>query len=133
MFSGIRLTWLLWAFSFMLLLMACQKEPGRGGLASIRGKVFSYDATTLGAIVDSGYLAGVRVYIAYGDHNWVDDDVRTGINGEYSFDWLRKGTYKIWVVNDCATCPGLQAIDSLKVEVGNKRETYTVRDLIHVF
>ncbi|MBK6892990.1 MAG: hypothetical protein IPH00_07610 [Flavobacteriales bacterium] len=34
-----------------------------------------------------------RVYIVYGDHEFQDDDVRTGPDGQFAFRWLRKGTY----------------------------------------
>lgn len=124
------------AFMALLLLLAvsaCKKEPGRGGLATIKGKVFAYDVNQLGDVVDSGYIADQRVFISYGDHTWADDDVRTSYTGEFAFDWLQKGDYTIWVVGDCDTCQLLQTIDKLTVSIDKQKETVEVRDLITYF
>lgn len=114
-------------------LFACKKEPGRGGLSSIRGKVFAYDINQLGDVVDSGYPADQRVFISYGNNTWADDDVRTSYTGEFSFDWLQKGDYTIWVVGECDTCQLLQSIDKLTVSIDKQKETVEVRDLITYF
>ena len=113
----------------LLLFSSCEKEPGDGGLATIKGKVLSYRFDNDGVLVDSGYVGGVRVYISYGDNTWVDDDVRTSYTGEYAFEWLQKGDYTIWVISDCPTCPENQQEDILKVSVDERKETVETRDL----
>lgn len=116
------------------LLFACKKDEGRGGQATITGKVYAYDVNRNGIRVDSGYMAGVRVYISYGNSNAVDDDTRTSFDGTYSFQWLNKGDYKVWVVSDdCIGCPLNQSSDVIQVKVNDKKETVTVRDLIFNF
>lgn len=80
------------------ILLSCKKEPGPGGLASIKGKVFAYDLTNSGDSITSGYLGDLRVYIGRADEDSVSfDDMRTSYNGSYEFNFLRKGKYKIWV------------------------------------
>lgn len=120
--------------AILLFTYSCKKEEGRGGQATIIGKVYAYDVNKNGIRVDSGYIAGVRVYISYGNSNAVDDDTRTSFDGSYSFEWLNKGDYKVWVVSDdCAGCPLNQGSDVANVEVNDKKGTVTVRDLIYSF
>lgn len=118
----------------LFLFNSCKKEEGRGGQATISGKVYAYDVNKNGIRVDSGYIAGVRVYISYGNSNAVDDDTRTSFDGSYSFEWLNKGDYKVWVVSDdCTGCPLNQGSDVVNVKVDDKKGTVTVRDLIYSF
>lgn len=113
----------------LLLFSSCAKEEGTGGLATVKGKVLSYRFDNDGVLVDSGYVGDVRVFISYGDHTWVDDDARTSYTGEYAFEWLQKGEYKIWVISDCPSCPENQQQDVLDVSVSERKETVSVRDL----
>ena len=91
-----------------LLLSACKKEPGEGGKSEIRGHVYEqrYNGC-LPSISDTAYpLMDARVYIIYGDHDFYDDDVRTGPDGLFVFSWLRKGDYRVYAFGECnATCP----------------------------
>jgi hypothetical protein len=115
----------------LLGLQSCKKEEGTGGLATIRGKVFTYDVNLAGDKVDSGYLADLRVFISYGDNAWVDNDVRTSYTGDFAFQWLQKGDYTIWVVNNCDGCPLDNKADTMRVHIDKRRETVTVPDLIY--
>lgn len=90
-----------------LLLSGCKKEPGEGGKSEIRGYVYeqAYNDGTCQPIGTAYPLIEARVYIMYGDHDFYDDDVRTGPDGLFAFSWLRKGDYRIYVVSECtATC-----------------------------
>ena len=93
----------LFIFLAVLVLFACKKDEGRGGQATITGKVYAYDVNRNGIRVDSGYMAGVRVYISYGNSNVVDDDTRTSFDGTYSFQWLNKGDIKRLSDQHCIT------------------------------
>lgn len=86
-----------------LLLSGCKKEPGEGGKSEIRGYVYeqAYNNSTCQASGDPYPLMEARVYIMYGDHEFYDDDVRTGPGGLFAFSWLRKGDYRIYVVSEC--------------------------------
>lgn len=125
------------SFAFMatvaVWVSSCTKIEGAGGLASIKGKVYAYDVNDFGNKLDSGYYGGVRVYISYGENIGVDDDVRTDYNGNYQFNWLQPGDYKIWILSDCDTCNLLQTKDLVNVKIKKRRETVEVRDLIFNF
>lgn len=120
----------LLAVTCACLLSACQKEPGEGGKAEIKGKVYAieWDENT-GQKVDSFYVAEARVYIVYGDHEAYDDDTRTGPDGLYKFSWLRKGEYTVFTYSECPTCPnGTEAVLET-VEIGDRKESVEVPTL----
>lgn len=117
----------------LLLFNACKKQPGDGGLATIHGKVYGYNLNNFGMVTDSGYVAETRVYIAYGNHTWVDDDTRTSYTGEYAFPFLHTGDYKVWVINKCDTCPSEQSVSMLSVTINHPRETVEVPDLVNYY
>ena len=113
-----------------LLLAGCQKEPGVGGKAEIKGKVYAieWDSNT-GQKVDSFYVPEARVYIVYGDHEFYDDDTRTGPDGLYKFSWLRKGDYTVFTYSECPTCPSGTEEVSESVSIGDKKESVEVPTL----
>lgn len=87
-------------------LMACKKEPGFGGRASIQGKVFVYDTNKEQTdTLAEGYLGNINVFISVDGKEGVLDQVDTDMNGNYKIEELRKGTYHLWVYSDCLTCP----------------------------
>ena len=47
-------------------------------------------------------MAEKRVYICYGDNTFPNDDVRTNANGEFIFENLQIGKYKVYVISDQA-------------------------------
>lgn len=95
-----------------LLGAGCKKEPGEGGKSEIRGYVFEREvnSSTCQPTDDAYALPEARVYIMYGDHDFYDDDVRTGPDGLFVFSWLREGDYRIYAISEC--CPNLGGCDS---------------------
>lgn len=85
-------------------LVSCQKEPGKGGLASIGGKIYVRDINAFMQVHDSGYGGGVKVYLSYGDNSWVDQSTVTSETGEYRFQGLQKGDYRVVTYSRCDTC-----------------------------
>jgi hypothetical protein len=80
-----------------LSILGCTKGAGPGGRATIKGKVWATNLTnSLITESDSAYQGNVQVFISYGDNPSVGDDVRTGYDGTYQFDYLRPGNYKLW-------------------------------------
>jgi len=81
-----------------LLLPACNKGEGKGGTGTIQGYVklvhhpdddFTLDSDTLVA-------AKTDVFIVYGDDSFFGDDVETGPDGMYRFEYLNPGTYTVF-------------------------------------
>ena len=85
-----------------LFLSGCKKEPGEGGKSEIRGYVYRQDVAGNGSPIGDPYpYPEARVYIIYGDHDFYDDDIRTGPDGLFVFSWLRKGSYRVYTFSEC--------------------------------
>src|SRR4051812_3161839 len=93
-----KITSLLIVALLLTVLPGCEKPEGKGGKATVKGKVFATDFdNTQRYAISRGYVAGERVYIVYGNTNIVGDDVRTSYDGTYQFKFLTKGHYKVYV------------------------------------
>jgi hypothetical protein len=113
---------------FAMLLVSCKKGPGEGGRATINGKVFAVNYNSAMTVPqDSGYIGGQKVYIIYGDENAVGDNIDTDNNGSFEFQYLRKGTYKVYVFSK--TSPNkLDSAMLQKVEITEKKAIVTLAD-----
>ncbi|MBX7182844.1 MAG: carboxypeptidase-like regulatory domain-containing protein [Bacteroidia bacterium] len=119
-----------WACLIGICLQACKKEAGEGGLASIKGKVYGYDINSYGVLVDSGYVGDYRVSISYGDHAWFDDDTRTSPSGDFVFQGLQKGRYRLTVYSQCDTCAFNQTYSEQWAEISTAKQEVEVPDFV---
>ena len=94
--------------SIIIFLSSCEKTPGEGGRASIIGHVevetrtMLWEPLSLPDSVPWPVLpsADTEVFIVYGDNTGPDDRVFTNPDGDFSFDWLRKGNYTLYVYSE---------------------------------
>jgi len=119
------------------LLASCSKEPGKGGNASIRGKVRLEARILLNNPATAVYTAPAAdwdVYIVYGDGPGPDDRIRSNYDGEFEFNYLREGDYTVYVYSNdtSATAVNLQSPDKVafrqSVTIGDRKEEITLRD-----
>jgi len=83
---------------FIITLSSCVKEAGEGGTSTIVGKVFAYDYNAELTVFRTQYYAPEEdVYIIYGNDSMYSDRTRTNYDGSYRFEYLRPGTYTIFV------------------------------------
>ncbi len=128
---------------FLLLLLplamafsSCTKEPGEGGRGEIQGRVIAQNfPNTVNALPygDPYPFPEHRVYIIYGDGEFHDDDVRTGLDGRFRFSGLRKGSYKIYVISELyrsASEPDGYEIIQRTVEITEKNEVIEIENLL---
>lgn len=105
---------------FTLCIISCTKPAGEGGTSKIKGKIFIRDYNGNFTILNASYY-GIeeRVYIIYGDETFYGDDVRTSYDGGYEFNYLRKGTYKVFAYSKDSTLstPGelFPVIESIEI------------------
>lgn len=132
-----RLGWLRrihWALVLPLittiLVVACEKEPGKGGLASVQGKVYGYDQNAFGIVHDSGYAGGFKVYISYGENDWVDGTETTSPTGDYCFKGLQKGLYRVAVYSRCDTCLFNQVYFEQSAEITETKQKAVLPDFV---
>lgn len=120
---------------FLLLaavfLAACEKEPGEGGLATIQGKIWGRDLDNDGFVKTEGYLGGERVYIGVADGSRTDyfETARSSYDGTYTFPFLRKGDYRVWVFSRCDTCALEDTVRLQTVTIRERKETVTLPDM----
>jgi hypothetical protein len=96
--------YLLYLFLSLFLLSSCNKDEGLGGSSSLEGYVYeikhgddnySFQADTFPALDQD-------VFIEFGDDLNPGDRIKSGREGYYRFDYLRKGTYTVYALSDFA-------------------------------
>lgn len=84
----------------LLTLSACNKEPGNGGLASVRGRLMKEVRLVLSnpeTAVQTFPAPDEDVWIIYGENISPDDRERTNFDGEFEIRFLRPGDYTLYV------------------------------------
>jgi hypothetical protein len=114
-------------------LFSCSKEEGYGGLATITGKVYGKDFNSSGYLVGEGYIGDVSVYISKSGETAYFDKVDSAYDGSFTFKFLHKGTYDIWVYGDCDTCAWDQTFTKKTITISSSKETVTTEDLVITF
>ncbi len=90
----------------ILFASSCSKSEGKGGAATITGKVMIQDLTSGGALNGSPYNGfNVKVYLIYGNASTYSDSYSTSYDGSYIFTGLKKGTYKVFVYSSIYPVP----------------------------
>lgn len=117
----------------LLMFNSCAKEEGPGGKATITGKlkVLNYNSTFT-TLLDEYYAPGKNVYIMYGDHTFADDNVDTGPDGTFTFEFLREGKYTIYAVSKDKNDPTFTGTISMQttVEITDKKQVLDIGDLV---
>jgi hypothetical protein len=118
---------------FAISFLSCSKEEGYGGLATIKGKVYGKDFNSSGYLVGEGYLGDVSVYISKSGSTNYFDKVDSAYDGSFTFKFLHKGTYDIWVFGDCDTCTWEQTFVKKTIRISSTKQTVTSEDLVVTF
>ena len=111
----LRLTSVITAAAFLILLPACKKEPGLGGKAHIHGHVH-YEA-------NDETIPKATVSIWYGEttaNGDVDDNTTTDAAGKFEFENLQKGNYYLLAIGSDSS--GTVRGGGLAVTINKKSE-----------
>ena len=124
---------LLFGAAFLILIFnSCSKYEGEGGTATIKGVIREQKYNTLGNIIAEYPVGDQDVYIIYGNGNtFYDDDIKTSYDGSFEFRYLKKGLYKIFVYEDCLTCPSGKKEIIVPIEITKNNEIVTL-DTINI-
>ena len=131
--KSIGLTILIMFFAFWLV--GCEKSPGEGGSASIRGKVLVEEHLVPSQIETSYFAKDQKVFLIFGEDTEFDLDTRTSYDGSFKFDYLRTGKYQVFVYSDCSpldsACDnsGTKAI-IMDISINDKDETVDLDTII---
>ena len=118
----------------LFLLQSCAKVEGPGGSSSIVGKVHVNVYDVAGTLINDYDAQDEDVYLIYGGTNsFYDDDVKTSYDGSFEFNYLQKGTYKLFVYQDCNSCAsGKEAVFVNDVEITDSKTTTDIGTIIIV-
>ena len=81
-----------------LLFTACNKGEGKGGTGTIQGyvKLVQHPDDDYQLNADTINAAKTDVFVVYGNDDFYGDDVETGPDGLYRFEYLRPGNYTVF-------------------------------------
>ncbi len=117
---------LLLSLAMLSGFSSCKKAAGEGGTSSITGKVWAEDWNTAFTTKNGEYNAADEdVYIIYGDDLSYGDKTKTNYNGEFSFKYLRKGKYRVYVYSKDKTLTSQSGDVALvkDLEITNNKQT----------
>ena len=125
--------------STLLLLsffvVSCNTEEGEGGKSTVQGKVYkvlhpsnSYSLVNDSLILEADTFPASKedVYIVYGDQPIYGDKMETGYDGFYRFEYLTKGTYKVYAYSSLTSGAKQAVWDTVSVSSG---KTSTCKDI----
>lgn len=101
----------------LFLFVACTPEEGKGGKATITGKIFVKDYNKEGLLKDEYFAGEYAVYIVYGEETLFGDDTKTHSDGSFAFEYLYAGKYTVFAYSKCLECPGERDTVSMTVEL----------------
>ena len=127
----------IFLFLALSFLISCEKGSGEGGTSSIEGNItyFTkwYDAPSMQWDTSFYPKPEKDVYIIYSDNqnDLYDDNVETDWNGNFRFNFLRKGTYIIYTYTD-STSNNIDYDYPIfrTIEIDNNNQTYLVDHFI---
>jgi hypothetical protein len=106
-----------------IIVSSCAKYEGEGGSSTIRGVLREQRFNSLGNLISEYPIADQDVFIIYGNESsFYDDDIKTSYDGSFEFRYLKKGNYKIFVYEDCNTCPSGKKEVLIPVEITDNNQ-----------
>jgi len=102
------------------IFFACNKEEGFGGSSSIEGYVYEvrHNDDNFSFQTDIFPSLDRDVFIEFGDDLNIGQRIRSGRDGYFRFDYLRKGSYTVYALSEFAD--GHKEAVTRKVEVNSK-------------
>ncbi|MDR2056959.1 MAG: hypothetical protein LBP83_01505 [Dysgonamonadaceae bacterium] len=133
-------------FSIIFLCNACNKGEGLGGSSSLEGYVYEIEH------LDDNYSFQTHifpsldadVFIEFGDDASIGERVRTGREGYYRFDYLRKGNYTVYALSksigeqkkvvskNVKVSGNLNKADTIFIHTGDAVETAIIKGMVWV-
>ena len=93
------------AAGLIFISSSCSKVEGPGGSSSIVGKIRVKVVDVAGNLINEYDAQNEDVFLLYGDDDtFYDDDTKTSYDGSFAFNYLQKGSYKLFVYEDCSSC-----------------------------
>ncbi len=102
------------------VFMSCNKGEGEGGTGTIEGyvKLIHHPDDDFQLNSDTLVAAKTDVFIVYGDEDYFGDDVETGSDGKYRFEYLRPGEYTVYSYSTLPTGEKIPVSASVTLDRG---------------
>lgn len=129
----------IFIFLFLsIIIIGCKKEAGEGGTSVIEGKVYKiFTFQTPQGQTDTIYFMpdeGKDIFIIYGNNEQTiyDDKFEADFNGKFRFDFLRKGEYTIYTLDDSTDDNNISYTFPLfqHIEITKNNSTILAKDFI---
>lgn len=99
------------------LLASCELTPGEGGTSTITGKVYIKEVNSSGIVTAEYFAHDEDVFILFDADSIYDESTKTSFNGEYQFEYMRKGSYRIFAYTDISSLSSENAPVMVEVEI----------------
>lgn len=108
------------------------EEADNNGSSAIRGKLlYKKYAASYTVVVDQYYKPDEDIFFVYGRDVGESKRIRTGLNGEFQLNNLRKGKYKVYALSDDTTMQTSGKIPVIiEVNITENNKVYEIPDLI---
>lgn len=92
------INFILVLFAVAMSFSSCNKGPGEGGTGMVQGfvKLVHHSDDDFTLTPDTMVAAKTDVFIVYGDEGYFGNDVETGFDGMYQFEYLLPGNYTVY-------------------------------------
>jgi hypothetical protein len=117
----------------VFIASSCEKDPGEGGNSAISGKIYIREYNKSFTTLTAAYFAPDEdIYLIYGDGTVADDDMKTGPDGDFLFQYLRPGKYKLYAYSaDSAGTSASGAVPVYReIEITKKKQTVDAGTII---
>jgi len=119
---------LLFLAAMALLLPACNKGEGKGGTGTVQGyvKLVHHPDDDFNLNVDTMAAAKTDVFLVYGNDPFYGDDVETGHDGMYQFEYLTPGNYTVYAYSTLPTGEKVAVSQSVELAKGAVAQVPTI-------
>jgi len=124
---------LLLSLTTLIILYSCEKEAGIGGAGEIKGVVTVRLFDPEFKVLQASYPAANKsVYILYGDETTISDNTKTSYSGEFNFQYLREGNYKIFAYSESSLedSPSESVTVEKEVTLSSNKDVIDIGDIV---
>ena len=111
---------LMTLLALALILPSCNKGPGEGGTGTVQGyvKLVHHPDDDYTLTPDTMDAAKTDVFIIYGNEVYFGNDVETGADGMYQFEYLRPGDYTVFAYSNLPSGEKVAVYESVNLQHG---------------
>lgn len=111
---------LMTLLALALILSSCNKGPGEGGTGTVQGyvKLVHHPDDDYTLTPDTMAAAKTDVFIIYGNEVYFGNDVETGADGMYQFEYLRPGDYTVFAYSTLPSGEKVAVYESVNLQHG---------------